>query len=74
MITLVFFYVFQILLWPCRAEIGLDEYFSMAKAVGTIATLFVVLCLSRKQMQSISMNLETKTLNDLDEKINGLPI
>jgi hypothetical protein len=46
----------------------------MAKAVGTIATLFVVLCLSRKQMQSISMNLETKTLNDLDEKINGLPI
>ncbi len=53
-------------------EIGLAEFFSMAEAIGIIATLFVILYFSRKQMQSLSMDLETKILNDLDEKINGL--
>ncbi|MGN6624858.1 MAG: hypothetical protein ACTHKK_12005, partial [Candidatus Nitrosocosmicus sp.] len=37
-----------------------------------IATLFVILYFSRKQMQSLSIDLETKILNDLDDKINGL--
>jgi hypothetical protein len=44
----------------------------MAEAVDIIAALFVVLYFSRKQMQSISMDLETKILNDLAEKINEL--
>jgi hypothetical protein len=54
------------------AEIGLAEYSSMAEAIGIISTLFVILYFSRKQMQSLSMDLETKILNDLDDKINGL--
>ena len=53
-------------------EIGLAEYFSMAEAIGIIATLFVILYFSKKQMQSLSVDLETKILNDLDDKINGL--
>jgi hypothetical protein len=53
-------------------EIGLAEYFSMAEAIAIIATLFVILYFSRKQMQSLSIDLETKILNDLDDKINGL--
>ena len=53
-------------------EIGLSEYFSMAEAIGIISTLFVILYFSRKQMQSLSLDLETKILNDLDDKINGL--
>ncbi|HET7391458.1 MAG TPA: hypothetical protein VFJ51_11585 [Nitrososphaeraceae archaeon] len=32
-------------------EIGIAEYFSMAEALGIIATLFVILYFSRKQMQ-----------------------
>jgi len=35
-------------------------------------SLFVVLYFSRKQMQSLSMDIETKVLSDLDEKIHGL--
>jgi hypothetical protein len=46
------------------AEVGIAEYFSMAEALGIIATLFVILCLSRKQMQSLSVDIETKILND----------
>ena len=53
-------------------EIGLSEYFSMAEAIGIISTLFVILYFSKKQMQSLSIDLETKILNDLDDKINGL--
>jgi hypothetical protein len=53
-------------------EIGLTEYFSMAEAIGIIATLFVILYFSRKQAQSLSIDLETKILNDLDDKISGL--
>jgi hypothetical protein len=44
----------------------------MAEALGIITTLFVVLYFSRKQMQSLSVDIETKVLSDLDEKMQGL--
>src|SRR5262245_55695587 len=44
----------------------------MGEAVGIIATLFVILYFSKKQMQTLSVDIETKILNDLDEKIGGL--
>ncbi len=47
-------------------EIGISEYATTAHAIGIIATLFVVLYYSRKQMKSLSIDLETKILNDLD--------
>jgi hypothetical protein len=50
------------------AEIGLVEYFSMGEALGIIATLFVVLYYSRKQMKELSTDSETNVLNDLDDK------
>ena len=53
-------------------EVGIAEYFGMAEAVGIIATLFVILYFSRKQMQTLSVDIETKILNDLDERIHGL--
>jgi hypothetical protein len=53
------------------AEVGIAEYFSMAEALGIIATLFVILYFSRKQMQTLSVDIETKVLSDLDEKIHG---
>ena len=53
-------------------EIGIAKYFSMAEALGIIATLFVILYFSRKQMQALSVDIETKILNDLDERIHGL--
>lgn len=54
------------------AELGIVEYFGMAEAFGIIATLFVVLYFSRKQMQSLSVDIETKVISDLDEKIHGI--
>ena len=36
------------------SEIGLVEYFGMAEAIGIIATLFVILYFSKKQMQTLS--------------------
>ena len=53
-------------------EISIAEYFSMTEALGIIATLFVILYFSRKQMQALSVDIETKILNDLDERIHGL--
>ncbi len=53
-------------------EIGIAEYFGMAEALGIIAAVFVVVYYSRKQMQALSIDIETKILNDLDEKLNGI--
>ena len=46
------------------SEIGLVEIFGMAEAIALIGTLFVILYFSRKQMQSLSLDIETKVLND----------
>ena len=54
------------------SELGLVEYFSMAEALGIIATMLIVLYFSRKQKQALSVDIETKVLNDLNEKMQGL--
>jgi hypothetical protein len=54
------------------SELGLAEYFGMGEALGIIGTLFVVLYFSRKQMQNLSIDIETKVLNDLDEKMHAI--
>jgi hypothetical protein len=51
------------------SELGLVEYFGMVEAYGIIAPLFVILYFSRKQMQILSVEIQTKVLNDLDEKV-----
>ena len=53
-------------------EVGLEQYFGMGEAIGIIATMFVVLYFSRKQMQALSVDIETKILNDMDERIREL--
>ncbi len=53
-------------------EIGIAEYFSMAGALGIISSMFVVLYFSRKQMQILSKDIETKILNDMDESLRGI--
>jgi hypothetical protein len=53
-------------------EADIAEYFSIGEALGIIGTMFIVLYFSRKQMQSLSVDIETKVLNDLDERIHGL--
>ena len=52
-------------------EVGVAEYFGMAEALGIIAAVFVVLYYSRKQVQALSVDIETKVLNDLDDKMHS---
>jgi hypothetical protein len=42
------------------AELALVNYFVMGEAIGIVATLFVSFYFSRKQMQKLSIDIETK--------------
>ncbi|MDW0154295.1 MAG: hypothetical protein QOK68_06775, partial [Nitrososphaeraceae archaeon] len=42
------------------------------EAIGIIATMFVVLYFSRKQMETLSVDIETKILSDLDLRIREI--
>lgn len=53
-------------------EIGLEQYFGMGEAIGIIATMFVVLYFSRKQMAALSVDIETKVLSDLDLRLHEI--
>jgi hypothetical protein len=50
------------------SEISLVEIFSMGEAVALIGTLFVIVYFSRKQAQSLSVDIETKVLNGFGRK------
>jgi hypothetical protein len=54
------------------AELGLVDYFVMGEAIGIVATFVMAFYYSRKQMQKLSVDIETKVLSDLDEKMNDL--
>ena len=54
------------------AELALVDYFVMGEAVGIVAALFVSFYYSRKQMQKLSLDIETKILNDKDERMHEL--
>ena len=54
------------------AELSVSELISLAEAVGIIATLFVIFYFSRKGVKSVLIDIETKVLNDLDEKMHEM--
>jgi len=54
------------------ADLSLEGLFGIGEAIGIMATLFVILYFSRKQMQSLSVDIQTKVLNDLDEKVRKM--
>ena len=53
-------------------ELALVDYFVMGEAVGIVATFVAAFYYSRKQMQKLSVDIETKVLSDLDDKMNDL--
>jgi hypothetical protein len=46
-------------------EVALVDYFVMGEAIGIVATLVVSFYYSRKQMQKLSIDIETKMLDKL---------
>jgi hypothetical protein len=53
-------------------EIGIVEIIGMGGALGIIGTMVIVLYFSRKQAQGFTVDIETKILNDLDEKVRKM--
>ena len=53
-------------------ELNLVDYFIMGEAVGIVSTFIVSLYYSRKQMQKLSTDIESKILNDLADKMHNL--
>ena len=51
---------------------GLPDVLTLAQTIAIISTLLITLYFSRKQAQSSSLDLETRVLNDLDEKLHNL--
>jgi hypothetical protein len=47
------------------AELALVDHFAMGEAIGIVATLFVSFYYSRKQMQKLSIDIETKVLSTI---------
>jgi hypothetical protein len=54
------------------SEISLSDLISLTAAVGTIGTLFIIFYFSRKGMKAVTVDIESKVLNDLDEKMHSL--
>jgi hypothetical protein len=59
----------NVLLVSIMVELSIVDYFIMGEAVGIVATLFASFFYSRKQMQKLSVDVETKALSDLDDNI-----
>jgi len=50
-------------------ELGFGDALSLAQTVGIIGTMVLTLYFSKRQIQSMSIDQQTKVLNDLDEKV-----
>lgn len=53
-------------------ELGLSDVLSIAQTAGIIGTLILTFYFSKRQIQSLSLDVETKVLNDLGEKIHRM--
>ncbi len=53
-------------------NIEISDMLSIAQTVGIIGTLLITLFLSRREVKDLSIDIETKVLSDLDEKMHRL--
>lgn len=54
------------------ADLGFGDWLSIAQTVGIAGTMLMTLYFSKRQIQGISTDVETRVLNDLDEKIHRM--
>ncbi|HYW02176.1 MAG TPA: hypothetical protein VE862_11955 [Candidatus Acidoferrum sp.] len=52
--------------------LGLPDILSLVQTIAIIAILIMTLYFSRQQMRSLTVDMETRVLNDLDEKVHRL--
>src|ERR1700730_15966951 len=53
-------------------DIGITDVLSIAQTIGIVGTLLIALFLSRREVRELSIDIETKVLSDLDEKVHRL--
>jgi Zinc-binding dehydrogenase len=53
-------------------DVGVSDMLSIAQTVGIVGTLLIALFLSRREVRELSIDIETKVLSDLDEKVHRL--
>jgi hypothetical protein len=53
-------------------DVGISDILSIAQTVGIVGTLLIALILSRREVRDLSIDIETKVLSDLDEKMHRL--
>jgi hypothetical protein len=51
-------------------ELGFGDVLSLAQTFGIVGTLILTLYFSKRQIQSLSIDQQSRVLNDLDEKIH----
>jgi hypothetical protein len=52
--------------------IGFSEALSLAQSIGIVGTMVLTLYFSKRQIQALSSDQETRVLNDLDEKFHNM--
>src|ERR671930_1497260 len=52
--------------------IGFSDILSIGQTIGIVGTMVLTLLFSKKQIQSLSIDQQTRVLNDLDEKVRRM--
>src|SRR5437868_11002811 len=50
------------------ADLGFADWLTLAQTVGIVGTMLMTLYFSNRQIKGITLDVETRVLNDLDEK------
>lgn len=53
-------------------DIGISDILSISQTIGIVGTLFIALFLSRREVRDLAIDIESKVLSDLDEKVHRL--
>ena len=53
-------------------DIGITDLLSISQTIGIVGTLLIALFLSTREVRNLSIDIETKVLSDLDEKVHSL--
>ena len=53
-------------------ELGFGDVLSLAQTIGIVGPLILTLYFSKRQIQSLSIDTQTRVLNDLDKKLHKM--
>jgi len=54
--------------YPVMVELGLADWLTLTQTAAIIGTMLMTLYFSKRQIQGLTVDVETRVLNDLDEK------